>query len=59
MLVVGDKEVEAGNVSVRHRQKGDLGAQAVSDLAAKIARLAAERAILEEAPEPPPAGGVS
>jgi threonyl-tRNA synthetase len=56
---VGDKEVEAGNVSVRHRQRGDLGVQAVDQLAAKIARLAAERAILEEAPEPPPAGGVS
>jgi threonyl-tRNA synthetase len=59
MLVVGDKEVEAGNVSVRHRQRGDLGAQAVERLAAKIARLTTERAILEEAPEIPPAGGVS
>src|SRR5688500_3925526 len=58
MLVVGDKEVEAGNVSVRHRQRGDLGAQAVDQLAAKIVRLSAERAILEEAPEPSPAGGV-
>jgi threonyl-tRNA synthetase len=58
MLVVGDKEVEAGNVSVRHRQKGDLGVQAVDQLAANIARLAAERAILEEAPASAPAGGV-
>jgi len=24
-LVLGDKEVEAGNIAVRHRQKGDLG----------------------------------
>jgi threonyl-tRNA synthetase len=59
MLVVGDKEIEAGNVSVRHRQKGDIGAQGVGQLAARIARLSAERAILEEAPEPAPAGGVS
>ncbi|HVR72317.1 MAG TPA: threonine--tRNA ligase [Vicinamibacteria bacterium] len=59
MLVVGDKEVEAGNVSVRHRQQGDLGPRRVDELAAHVARLAAERAILEEAPAPPPAGGVS
>jgi len=59
MLVVGDKEVEAGNVSVRHRQQGDLGPRRVDELAAHIARLAAERAILEEGPAPPPAGGVS
>jgi len=26
MLVVGDKEVEAGTVSVRSRKKGELGA---------------------------------
>jgi len=32
MLVVGDKEVEAGTVSVRHRQAGDLGAMAPEDL---------------------------
>ena len=25
MLIVGEKEVEAGTVSVRHRQAGDLG----------------------------------
>jgi threonyl-tRNA synthetase len=56
MLVVGDKEVAAGNVSVRHRQAGDLGPQDVEALAARIARLAAERATREEGPTP---GGVS
>jgi threonyl-tRNA synthetase len=59
MLVVGDKEVEAGNVSVRHRQQGDLGPRRVVDLAAHIARLTSERAILEEAPPDAAAGGVS
>ena len=29
MLVVGDKEQEAGEVSVRHRKDGDLGAISV------------------------------
>ena len=59
MLVVGDKEVEAENVSVRHRQAGDLGPMAVAAVAEKIARLAAERKTSEEAPSAGPAGGVS
>jgi threonyl-tRNA synthetase len=29
MLVIGDREAEAGNVSVRHRHRGDLGVQAL------------------------------
>ena len=57
MLVVGDKEIAARGVSVRHRQAGDLGPMDVEDLGAKIARLAAERALVEESP-PPTAGGV-
>ncbi len=56
MLVVGDKEVEAGNVSVRHRQKGDLGPVEVETLGRKIAQLSAERALVEESAS---AGGVS
>src|SRR5262244_2118967 len=32
MLVVGPKEAEAGTVSVRHRSKGDLGPQPLSEL---------------------------
>jgi threonyl-tRNA synthetase len=59
MLVVGDREAEARTVSVRHRHAGDLGAMSLEDLAAKIARLAAERAVVEEQPQPAPAGGVS
>jgi threonyl-tRNA synthetase len=59
MLVVGDKEVEAGTVAVRHRQAGDLGSMAPGDLAARIARLSSERAILEEPPRVAAPGGVS
>jgi len=39
MLVVGPREAEAGQVSVRHARRGDLGAQ---DAAAFLADLAAE-----------------
>jgi threonyl-tRNA synthetase len=56
MLVVGDKEVEAANVSVRHRHAGDLGPAEVPALGARIARLAKERALQEESALP---GGVS
>jgi threonyl-tRNA synthetase len=57
MLVVGDKEVEAGNVSVRHRHAGDLGLEAVAAFGDRVARMAAERVNQEEAPPNP--GGVS
>jgi threonyl-tRNA synthetase len=56
MLVVGDKEVAAANVSVRHRHAGDLGPADVQALGARIARLATERALQEESALP---GGVS
>ena len=36
MLVVGDKEMENSEVSVRDRAKGDLGAMSVDEFAAKI-----------------------
>ena len=29
MLVVGDRDMEAGTVSVRHRSEGDLGAMSL------------------------------
>jgi threonyl-tRNA synthetase len=59
MLVVGDKEVEARTVSVRHRQAGDLGTMAPGDLGDRFARLARERAIVEEPPRAAAPGGVS
>ncbi|MHB0998998.1 MAG: threonine--tRNA ligase [Armatimonadota bacterium] len=36
MLVVGDREAEAGIVSVRQREAGDLGAMSVEDFVARI-----------------------
>ncbi len=40
MLVIGDRDIEAGNVSVRHREKGDLGPrpveQFITDLSAEV-----------------------
>jgi threonyl-tRNA synthetase len=57
MLVVGDKEIEAGSVAVRHRQAGDLGASTISALSSKILGASAERATHEE-PVPAPTGGV-
>ena len=38
MLVVGDKEADAGTVSVRHHDEGDLGAMPLDDLAARLER---------------------
>ncbi len=35
MLVIGDKEAEAGLVSVRHRKDGDLGQMTLADFTAK------------------------
>ena len=57
MLVVGDKEVQAGNVSLRHRQAGDLGPASVDELGARIGQLVAARAPHEQ--ERPSSGGVS
>ena len=36
MLVIGDKEAEAGTVSVRHRAEGDLGVMSRDDFAALL-----------------------
>ena len=48
MLVVGDKEIEAKNVSVRHRHAGDLGPQDVAAFGARVVKLTQERAVREE-----------
>ena len=36
MLIIGDKEKEEGTVSVRMREKGDIGAMALADFAARV-----------------------
>jgi threonyl-tRNA synthetase len=38
MLVIGDREAEAGTVSVRHRHRGDLGVQALEAFLATLAQ---------------------
>lgn len=42
MLILGDKEAQAGTVAVRRREEGDLGSQALDDF---VARLKAEVAL--------------
>lgn len=36
MLVVGDRDMEAGTVSVRHRAEGDLGAMNLEQFSAML-----------------------
>jgi len=43
MLVIGDKEAEAGTVSVRSRKDGDLGAMPLADFIAKITKEIADK----------------
>ena len=38
MLVVGDRDMENGTVSPRHRAAGDLGAMSLADFQAKLRR---------------------
>ena len=45
MLVVGDRDMEAGTVSVRTRGGEDLGAMPLADFAAKLHEIVASRAI--------------
>jgi len=45
MLVVGEREKEAGAVSVRHRREGDLGSMPVDEFLAKVQREVAEKTI--------------
>ena len=43
MLVIGDREAEAGTVSVRHRHRGDLGVQPLAGFLASLATEVRER----------------
>lgn len=36
MLVIGEKEMESGNVAIRHARKGDLGVKALADFIADV-----------------------
>ena len=44
MLVIGDKEMELGAVSVRDRGEGDQGSMALADFVAKVEREIREKA---------------
>ena len=43
MLVLGEKEKEAGIVAVRNRKKGDLGTMSFDDFSAKLQKEIAEK----------------
>jgi threonyl-tRNA synthetase len=45
MLVLGDREMEQGNVAVRERVKGDIGAMSIADFADMARKLVKERAL--------------
>lgn len=45
MLVVGDREVESGQVAVRHRDHGDLGADDLTNLITRLNKEIAEKTI--------------
>jgi threonyl-tRNA synthetase len=45
MLVIGDREAEAGKVAVRHRKQGDLGAKPLDEFLAEIRAAIDARAI--------------
>ncbi len=45
MLVLGDKELENGNVAVRERTKGDIGAMSLAEFKAMATRLVRTRAL--------------
>jgi threonyl-tRNA synthetase len=36
MLILGDKDIEAGTVGVRSREEGDLGAMSLEDFVARV-----------------------
>jgi threonyl-tRNA synthetase len=45
MLVIGDRDIAAGNVSVRHRDRGDLGPRSVDQFVADVQAEIAVRAL--------------
>lgn len=51
MLVVGDRDIEAGNVSVRHRDRGDLGPRPVEQFLADLKAEVDSRRLAAAGPE--------
>ncbi len=48
MLVIGDKEVETGNVSIRCRKRGDIGAMSVEEFCAMVKKEIEEKTIITD-----------
>ena len=48
MLVIGDKEVETQNVSIRCRKRGDIGAMSVNDFCDMVEKEIKEKTIINE-----------
>lgn len=46
MLVIGDKEVETKNVSIRCRKRGDIGAMTVADFCAMVKKEIDEKTVI-------------
>jgi threonyl-tRNA synthetase len=47
MLVVGDRESQAGQVSVRNRKQGDQGAVEVDEFVRRLSHLVTTRSLQE------------
>ena len=45
MLVVGDKEMDAGTVAVRHRKQGDLGAKPLDSFIGELRGMVDTKAV--------------
>jgi len=45
MVILGDKEMESGKVSVRQRSKGDLGSRSLQEFIDELQQLISSRAV--------------
>jgi threonyl-tRNA synthetase len=52
MLVLGDREMEQGNVAVRERSKGDIGVMSTNDFVEMARKLIELRALTNDVPGP-------
>jgi threonyl-tRNA synthetase len=43
MLVIGDREAEAGTVAVREHREGDTGSEPIEDFVARLAEISSHR----------------
>src|SRR5258705_6022712 len=50
MLVLGDREMEQGNVAVRERSKGDIGVMSTTDFVEMARKLVEQRALTNDVP---------